>query len=213
MSQTDHPSDNPQEVAAEHLRIIRTLLERSQVYRAISAPAALVGGVLSLAVAARIYFLEGVSPTRFLLIWMAVLLVTAKLNALLLFRAALEKKRPFLSAEMKLALKTLMPALVGPGLLGLIIGYTRGDLVAASLIWIIGYGCALLATASFSPPSLTRLGGCFVAVGLLFAIVEALPSEMGPALGATSAAMLMGLTFGLLHLVYGTVILLRPGRN
>ena len=39
---------NEQERAEEHLRTIRRLMERGTIYRAISAPTALVGGLLSL---------------------------------------------------------------------------------------------------------------------------------------------------------------------
>ena len=37
-----------QELAADHLKIIRSLMERATVYRAISAPAALFGGIIAL---------------------------------------------------------------------------------------------------------------------------------------------------------------------
>ena len=38
------------DAAAEHLRTIRSLMERATVYRAISGPGALLGGVLALGV-------------------------------------------------------------------------------------------------------------------------------------------------------------------
>ena len=41
--------------AEEDLRVIRTLMERATVYRAISAPTALVGGVLSISSAVLIH--------------------------------------------------------------------------------------------------------------------------------------------------------------
>jgi hypothetical protein len=36
------------EVAADHLKIIRSLMQRATVYRAISAPAAIFGGIIAL---------------------------------------------------------------------------------------------------------------------------------------------------------------------
>ena len=39
---------NEQSRAEEDLRVIRTLMERAATYRAISAPTALVGGILSI---------------------------------------------------------------------------------------------------------------------------------------------------------------------
>jgi hypothetical protein len=40
------------EVALENLRIIRSLMEKAHIYRAVSAPAALTGGLLALAASA-----------------------------------------------------------------------------------------------------------------------------------------------------------------
>src|SRR2546421_298418 len=42
--------------AEENLRVIRQLMERATVYRAISAPTALVAGILSLLAAAAVYY-------------------------------------------------------------------------------------------------------------------------------------------------------------
>ena len=44
--------------AEEHLRIIRTLMERATIYRAISAPTALAGGVIAVALTAIIWVRE-----------------------------------------------------------------------------------------------------------------------------------------------------------
>jgi hypothetical protein len=40
------------EAALENLRIIRSLMEKAHIYRAVSAPAALTGGLLALAASA-----------------------------------------------------------------------------------------------------------------------------------------------------------------
>ena len=47
--------DQERSKAEEDLRVIRSLMERATVYRAISAPAALVAGFLSIFAAAAIY--------------------------------------------------------------------------------------------------------------------------------------------------------------
>ena len=38
--------------AEEHLRVIRSLMEKATIYRALSAPAALVGGLLTISASA-----------------------------------------------------------------------------------------------------------------------------------------------------------------
>ena len=47
--------DQERSKAEENLRVIRSLMERATVYRAIAAPAALVAGFLSIFAAAAIY--------------------------------------------------------------------------------------------------------------------------------------------------------------
>ena len=44
--------------AEEHLRVIRSLMERATIYRAISAPTALVGSILALALSATVWVRE-----------------------------------------------------------------------------------------------------------------------------------------------------------
>jgi len=73
--------------AEEHLRIIRSLMEKATIYRAISAPAALVGGALAVALAGGCWwfgrpangFLSSFVPP-----WLVLLAVTATFNACLL---------------------------------------------------------------------------------------------------------------------------------
>jgi hypothetical protein len=200
---------SPQELASEHLRVIRTLMERAQVYRAISAPAALTGGSLALMAAMRLYFLK-VEPSTFLLVWLALLVVASKVNALLLYVAALEKKRPFWSAETKLAVRTLAPPMLAAGLLGILVALVRRDLALTSIIWVFGYGCALLATGNFSPRSIKHLGRAFFVSGIVAAFVWAKPENWSARVTDLQfSCVVMGLTFGLLHVAYAVAVFIR----
>lgn len=82
----------PADEAAEQLRAIRSLMERSTVYRAISGPAAAFAGVLSLAVCAWLWQLrepsENPDPLVFMGIWLGVLLIASVVNTALLYRSA-----------------------------------------------------------------------------------------------------------------------------
>src|ERR1700682_133256 len=105
--------------AEEDLRVIRTLMERATTYRAISAPTALVGGVLSILSAAFIYLGDApgsplgraVGPREFAFIWLDVLLLTVLANAFFVWREAKSSRRPFISSGMKLALRAVAPNL------------------------------------------------------------------------------------------------------
>ncbi|MFM7606459.1 MAG: hypothetical protein ACKO8Z_14855, partial [Prosthecobacter sp.] len=98
------------------------------------------------------------------------------------------------------------PLIVGGTLtLGLVVWLH--NLTLGALIWALCYGLALLATSSFAPKSLIRLGWAFVVTGLLLFIawaandgVRNLRADLGP------ASLVMALTFGLLHLVYAIAV-------
>ncbi len=114
-----------QDTALEHLRIIRTLMERAHIYRSVSAPAALIGGgVLSLGVAAFVYWANNASDgvclqgTFLLLLWYGVLIITGIVNMILLMReSSLKGERPF-GDGMRMALRSLVPPMLTGGILG-----------------------------------------------------------------------------------------------
>lgn len=204
----------PTESALENLRIIRSLMEKAHIYRAISAPAALAGGVLALGAsvwparhAAATNGEACMSDLAFLGLWLVILAIASALNVFLLAREAEQRHQPFISKDMRMALRSLAPPLLVGGCVGVGAILFLHNLCLAVLMWVLCYGLALLATASFSPRSLIRLGWAFVIAGLaLFLGWASLPglfnmaSDMGP------ASLMMGLTFGLLHIVYALAV-------
>lgn len=188
--------------AEENLRSIRRLMERATVYRAISAGPAMLGGCLSAILGAWFYARpEGVSRTGFVAAWLGVLGVVAVFNTWLLWREARERRASFPSASTIHGLKALAPPMMACGLLGLLAALSGGDLVGGVLMWVIGYGLALLATASFAPRSIRSLGWAFLATGLAWALWNGVGPEGG--LEPTrEAAKIMAATFGGFHLVY-----------
>jgi hypothetical protein len=194
-------------------------MEKAHIYRAVSAPAALLGGVLALGAtiwpvvhAAQTHGDAAFSNTTFLLIWHGILAACTVLNVVLLAREAARRGQSLVSDGMKMALRAVSPPLIVGGVLagGLVIWLQ--NLTLAALIWVLCYGLALLATASFSPKSLTRLGWAFVIAGLVLFLawasngeVRDLRTDLGP------ASLVMALTFGLLHIVYAIAVFLsRP---
>src|ERR1051326_7973300 len=106
--------------AEDDLRIIRSLMERATVYRAISAPTALVAGLLSIAAAVTVFlsnkndFGSQLVGRGFALVWLIVLLFALAANAFFIRREAVRNGRPFISPAMKLALRAIAPCLVLP---------------------------------------------------------------------------------------------------
>ena len=205
--------------ATEQLRAIRALMERSTIYRAVSAPAAAFAGMLSLAVSGWLWMhrepQDAPRPVVFLLLWLGVLLVASLVNTMLLYRSARKRGEVFVSAGMKHALRALLPPLFAgfimsllevnrPGLAGL---NCHTNIVA---YWILFYGLALLATGSFSPRSMQALGAGFFAFGILTFLpsVRDIAGRQFPV-----AIACMASSFGLLHLVYAAAVWIQDRRE
>jgi hypothetical protein len=206
------------DTALEHLRIIRSLMERAQTYRAISAPAALFGGVLGTIAAAfgigADTGLDAWSPTKLLCVWLALLAASTLLNLFLLSRGAAKREQPMFSEGMVTAMRAIAPPMLVGGVLGFCFIIYRGDAVFAALIWICTYALGLLATGSFSPRSIRRLGRAFLLAGLSLSVLWFSRPHLVPLQGDVArASLFLGCTFGLLHIAYAVAVFLRPNKS
>lgn len=202
------------QAALEHLRVIRSLMEKAHIYRAVSAPAALLGGLLALPAAlwpvlhaARTHGDAAFSNQIFLMLWHGILAVCTVLNLMLLAREARRRDQSFVSEGMKMVLRAVLPPLIVGGVLAFGLVAWLQNLTLAAFAWVLCYGLALLAMSSFAPKSLIRLGWAFVITGLVFFLLWAandevrnLRTDLGP------ASLVMALTFGVLHLVYAIAV-------
>ncbi|MEP7014243.1 MAG: hypothetical protein ABI925_02270 [Verrucomicrobiota bacterium] len=195
--------------AEEDLRVIRVLMERATVYRAISAPTAIVAGSLSILAAGAIYWNNEGTPVfgrairgrEFVMVWLAVLIMAAAANTFFIWREARKNGRPFISSGMKLALRAITPCLLIPmAFTGWF--YSTGYLGAAELdlvvVWVVFYGLALLSTTLFAPHSLAILGWAFLLSGLALPALTNLIEYFSIDLPLVT----MGVTFGAYHLIY-----------
>ena len=202
--------------AEQDLRVIRTLMERASTYRAISAPTALVGGLLSLISAAFIAqsdrFLGRTFRSRETAItWFVVLGLTMIVNAFFVSREARNSGRPFVSPGMKLAFRAIAPTLIVPLIFTvwfLKLGYLSGSELELVAIWIVFYGLALLSTSLFAPRSLVLLGWAFLLTGISLPVTIGLADEAV----INVPNFFMGLTFGGYHLIYAVFAWTRKER-
>lgn len=195
---------NPSE-AEEHLRVIRRLMERATIYRAISAPTALVGGLLSLAVGTVLHFWLGSGTTPhsdsgasvFFGAWCGVLILTGIANTLFLAREARRRGGSFVSPGMQKAFRALLPAFLAAAVVT--VCFLQGEWYRMlPMVWMIFYGLALLAAAQISPDAIPRLGWAFLIIGLaLFARCFAGYTDI-----LSAPNLLMACAFGGLHLLY-----------
>jgi hypothetical protein len=213
---------NEQERAEEHLKTIRRLMERATIYRAISAPTALVGGALSLV--ASFLTADGIpkrtqsndSTNFFVWFWLLVLLLTAATNTFIIVLGARRRNEPVFSASMKAAFIALAPAFIvgGVSTLG---GITAGadwdpsDSFQLGVTWAMLYGVGLLATSHFAPRSLTMLGWAFLLSGVAGTFGGSLLFRISPDFPDRGVALFMALTFGLFHLIYAACAWPRKG--
>jgi hypothetical protein len=207
-----------QQRAEDHLRVIRNLMERATIYRAISAPTALIGGALGTIVS--IFLLwnlagpdriglglanRGLTARPFILLWLLVLLVTLCANTWFIFRKSRREGTSLFTPSLKLTIVSALPALFIVSIFtALFWSYdeTEDALPLLVNIWIICYGLLLLATSPFAPRSLVVLGWVVLGTGGFLLAFASLIFRFDPAMRAILA---MGLTFGLYHLAYAAL--------
>ncbi len=180
--------------AAESLEVIRSLMERATVYRAISRPTAFIAGGLAMLAGSCGHMVS----VPWWQLWLTVLLVVVIFNTTLVMKKAASEKKAIFSPGLKLAIRSISPPLLVGAVLGVLIlgGIEQGGSGFVATVWIISYGLALMATGNFAPKSMWYLGAAFVLSGLLCAV------SLGPVTDRV-ASILMGGTFGVFHVAYG----------
>lgn len=195
--------------ASRQLRVIRSLMERATIYRSISAPMALVGGLLSLGGFATAWYAESVrhhslTPGNFRTVWLVILTLTAATNFFFLSRGAARRGEPFFSSGMKCALLSLAPAFFVAGVLTI----TLHRPIELAVAWITLYGLGLLGTQHFAPRSLVALGAVFLVAGGVLLCTWKHLFMPNPHLEPSALVVsgIMAATFGGFHLVYAVAV-------
>jgi hypothetical protein len=196
--------------AEENLQTIRTLMERSAVYRRALAPIMLLAGVMGV-VAAMVGLLGHLDSVRvFCAFWLGTAAIAVAGAFLIARQQAIKDKEAFWSPPTRRVAQTMWPLLLA----GAVLGGTPmvgggGDAPPdcdslTAIIWILFYGCALHAAGFFMPRGINLFGLLFMAFacGLFYAFFAGWISER------INAHLLMGFFFGVLHLAYGIYLYL-----
>lgn len=198
--------------AAEHLQVIRTLMERSAIYRRALAPMMLLAGLVGSGAALLGWGLGIDSPRSFIRYWLAISLAPLIGCFLLVRWQALRDGEAFWSPPTRRVAQAVLPAVVAALVvnLGILAQVGPGDGSAASQFthktvlgwlpvgWVILYGCAIHAAGFFMPRGIKLFGWVFVVGGCALFLLG-LPDSPGPMF----AHGVMGFFFGGLHLAYG----------
>jgi hypothetical protein len=195
--------------AAEHLQTIRTLMERSALYRRALAPIFTFVGTVGI-IAAPLGSAFGIETTAaFALYWMAVCVAVIGGALMLVRKQALRSAEKFWSPPTRRIAQAMLPALLAGVVAGLFVvaGFGAADASAPAvlaLVWTLLYGLALHAAGFFTPRGVRWFGWGFLLVGLTllglrwfgdFAWARRLPPHW-----------LMGVLFGVSHLACGAYL-------
>ncbi len=198
--------------AAEHLQTIRTLMERSAVYRRALAPITTFVGIVGIAAAIAGWALKIDNTATFAMYWMAVSIVVIAGAFFLVRRQALKNSENFWSPPTRRVAQAMFPALLIGAVTGVVmlISFTPWKAgpwdtvptIFLIIIWTLLYGLSLLAAGFFMPRGVRLFGWGFLIAGLIL---------QGWMLGKTRTDfpadylphLLMGVIFGASHLAYG----------
>jgi hypothetical protein len=200
-------------LAAENLQTIRTLMERSAVYRRALAPIMLLTGILGvLAAVAGLHF-KMESPRSFAGLWLGTAGMAVAGAFLLARRQAIRDQEPFWSPPARRVTQALLPPLLSGLFLGIVFARLDADWrvhVFMVVIWLLFYGCALNAAGFFMVRGIRWLGWIFILGAMALVCTQALTSHgIRPATGSLT----MGFFFGGVHLAYGAYLYLTEKRK
>ena len=190
--------------AAEHLQVIRTLMERSTLYRRALAPISLLTGVLGLVAAAGGWMFAIKTSRAFVGYWLAVSTVCITGAYLIARQQALKDAEPFWSSPTKRVTSALAPPLFVGLIVGLLSVACPGwDFIqpwALPALWMVLHGCALHSAGFFMTRGIKLVGWIFVLCGCALMISRCFAE--GP-LSLRQGHLVMGAVFGGVHLAYG----------
>ncbi len=187
--------------AEQNLAVIRTLMERSTVYRRALAPLMIAAGLVGIAASTGACFMKIEATPAFVAYWGAVAVVAQFVCLVLVRRQALKSEEPFWSAPTKRVVQAVLPGyFVGAAAAGMAVAGGDAGPWLLPPVWAAAYGCALHAAGFFMPRGMKLFGWMTILCGgVLLAGMTAYPRFAN----AEIAHYSMGAVFGVLHLLYG----------
>lgn len=198
--------------ASEHIQVIRTLMERSALYRRALAPIMTFAGIIGLIAAAVGWFADIDSARGFIGFWFGVSLVGLAGALLLVRRQALKAAEPFWSPPTRRIAQAAFPPLFSGLALGTFFwSWLDHKLLPLLLaLWPILYGCAFHAAGFFTSRGLRALGWTYILAGSGLLPGMAL---LGTAPEGRQCHLVMGVLFGALQLACGIYLYFTERRS
>lgn len=183
--------------ALENLRFIRSTIESATAFTAVPGRGGIVMGLLALA-AALLATRPAFAPS-WLTIWISTGLVAAVVGLTTMWRkSASQGERLFGRVGRRFFLGLTPPILAAAALTPFLARLGSSSVVAGC--WLLLYGAAVIAAGMYSIRLVPVMGALFMLLG---GICLASPPQW--------ASLYLGLGFGGVHIVFGTVIARRYG--
>lgn len=198
--------------AEENLRVIRDLMERSTKYSTFSGLSGVLAGTASITGCIVTHLLQRRFPDPasfripFLLTWSLVILCAIGGDFLLTKRRATRVGKRIVSRLGKQMVIASAPGL-GTGALLTLYFLSHNLLADIFPMWMLAYGIAVCAVGLFSQREVSWLGAAFLAAGTITLLLPLFGLTALPALGL----IMMAVTFGGFHIVYGIAVSRRDG--
>ena len=202
--------------AVENLQTIRTLMERSALYRRALAPIMILAGTIGIAGGLIGWRCRIESNRGFVWLWLGVAVLALAGALFLVRRQALKDSEPFWSPPTRRVGQALLPAFLVGLIVALFLVLVSGTAeipelqVVLVMLWSWLYGCAVHAAGFFMPRGVRWLGWIFILAG---SFLLASLGMMVDRLEGLPPHLLMGGIFGGLHLIYGIYLHFTEQKN
>ena len=183
--------------AADNLAFIRETMERSVHFTAVPGYGGILMGVTALVAAyianVQVYLVDSLAT------WLVEACLAFAIGLLAMWQKSRIDNTSLLSGpSRKFAMSFAPPLIVG---VVIVLGLWRfGNYTAMAPVCMLTYGAAVVCGGAFSVRVVPVMGWCFIALG---AAAFILPT--------TYANLMMGASFGLLHIIFGAIIARRYG--
>jgi len=182
--------------AIENITFIRRMMEASGTFTAVSGIGVVAMGVLG--VAATVWASRTSTTEAWLRAWGVAALLSAAVGGYAIVRKARHRKESPLSGPGKKFMLNFMPAIAAGAALTVTL-VSSGLIALLPGTWLLLYGTGIVTGGAFSVRVVPAMGLAFMLLG---ALALAFPG---------AGNLLMGLGFGVLHLVFGAIIAWRYG--